>query len=285
MTKFMTPTISRSKAVHDVQAIALALLGVGLLVAPLACTVGEGTGAAKGKLYLKNCEGTAKVPTGDLGSLLVPADFNLNPNFFVGEPIEDIKPMGSDNRLVIRMQDAGKRVEDNDVIVFDMDSFRVAECVRGVAAVVATPALQRFCAFDAAKGWPRLRVGPGFPVRASMALRKSCPGNPYVVASARGTSPGTEDATSDKWDSWIELREFGEAAVRSSGEDVKPAFKVEFGERLFADSFHLELIDDKTLRAELDKSALVIPEPDVKGSVDGFFDFLLERGQGAQTFP
>jgi hypothetical protein len=261
------------------------LLGCALVATPLACTVGDGNGAAKGKLYLKNCAGTAKVPTGDLGSPGMLADFDLKPDFFVGEPIEDIKPMGSDNRLVIRLQGAGRRVEDNDVIVFDMDSFRVAECVRGVPAVLATDALKRFCAYDAGKTWPRLRVGPGFPVRASMALRKSCPGNPYVVAAARGTSPGTENAPSDQWDSWIELREFGEAAVRGSGQDVKATFKVEFGERLFADSFHLDLIDDKTLRAQLDHDALVIPEPDVKGSVDGFFDFLLERGQGAQTFP
>jgi hypothetical protein len=256
-----------------------------IVLAPLGCTVGEGRGAAKGKLYLKDCKGRPTAPTGDLGSATMLADFDLNPNFFVGEPIEDIKQMGSDNRLVIRMHDAGERVEDNDVIVFDMDSFRVAQCVRGVPSVLATDVLKRFCAFEPGKTWPRLRVGPGFPIRASMALRKSCPGNPYVVAAARGTSAGTENAAAAQWDSWIELREFGEAAVRGSGEDVKPAFRVEFGERLFAESFHLELVDAKTLRAELDKNALVVPEPEVKGMVDGFFDFLLERGQGAQTFP
>ena len=264
--------------------ICAAGLGAALLLAPLGCTVGEGRGAAKGKLYLKNCEGTAKVPTKDLGTPTMLANFDLNPNFFVGEPIEDIKPMGSDNRLVIRLLDAGKRLEDNDVMIFDMDSFRVAQCVRGVPAVLATDALKRFCAYEPGKTWPRLRVGPGFPIRASMALRKSCPGNPYVVAAARGTSAGTETAPAAQWDSWIELREFGEAAVRS-GDDVNPGFKVEFGERLFADSFHLELVDDKTLRAQLDHNALVVPEPDIKGTVDGFFDFLLERGQGAQTFP
>jgi len=105
----MSPIVSHHP-VRPPSAVVLALLGAAWLLAPLGCTVGEGTGAAKGKLYLKNCSGTAKAPTGDLGSLLVPADFDLNPNFFVGEPIEDIKPMGSDNRLVIRMQDAGKRV-------------------------------------------------------------------------------------------------------------------------------------------------------------------------------
>jgi hypothetical protein len=260
-------------------------LAAGAIMLSLGCTVGEGTGAAKGQLYVKNCNGRPTAPSGDLGTPTMLADFDLHPNFFVGEPIEDIKPMGSDNRLVVRLQDAGKRLEDNDVIVFDMDSFHVAECVRGIPAVLATDALKRFCAYEPGKTWPRLRVGPGFPIRASMALRQACPGNPYVVAAARGTSPGTETAPAAGWNSWIELRAFGAAADRGSGEDVKATFKVEFGERLFADSFHLDLVDDKTLQAQLDKNALVIPDPDMQGTVDGFFDFKLERGQGAQTFP
>jgi hypothetical protein len=28
-----------------------------------------------------------------------------------------------------------------------------------------------------------------------------------------------------------------------------------------------------------------LPIPDVLGTLDGFFDFELQRGQGAQTFP
>ena len=222
---------------------------------PVGCTVGEGSGAAKGSLYVKNCEGTATSPSGNKGRPGMPDAFDLNPNFFVGEPIEDVKPEGTDNRILVRHEDAGKRLEDSDVLIFDMDSFPVAQCLRGVPAVLATAALQAFCAYLPGKTWPRLRVGRGFPVRANLALHKSCPGNPYVIAEARGWGPATAGAPPEQWNSWIELREFGEATMRTTDpvQDVKAGFRVEFGERLFAESFHLDL-DDAQGDARRDRS-------------------------------
>jgi hypothetical protein len=260
--------------------IAVGLVAGALL---LGCTVGDGSGEAKGKLYLKDCKTS---PRADYGSIDVPADFDLRADFFTGEPIEDIKPNGSDNRLVVRMQNAGRRLEDNDALVFDMDVRPVAQCLRGVPAIMETPAFKRFCAWLPGSSWPRLRVGPDFPVRANMALRKSCGGNTYTVATARGMDLTTANATPEQWNSWLELREFGTAAHSGPGprQDVPPTFTVEFGQRLFADRFHLEITDDRLLRAEEDEE-VPLPIPDVRGTLDGFFDFELQRGQGAQTFP
>ncbi|HEY0705786.1 MAG TPA: hypothetical protein VGG33_03270 [Polyangia bacterium] len=261
-------------------AITRVLLGGTLL---LGCTVGDGRGEAKGKLYYKDCKIN---PTVDYGRLDAPADFDLGADFFTGEPIEDIKPNGSDNRLVVRMQNAGRRLEDNDLLVFDMDSWRVAQCLRGVPEVLETPELKRFCAWLPGASVPRLRVGPGFPVRANMALRKSCAGNTYSVATARGSNANTVNAEPEQWNSWLELREFGTAAHSGQGprQDVPPTFVVDFGQRLAAERFHIELTDDKLLRAEA-RNMVPLPVPDVLGTLDGFFDFELQRGQGAQTFP
>ena len=248
-----------------------------------ACTVGDGKGSAQGTLYVKSCK-PMKDPV-DYGSLATPAPFDLHPDFFTGEPIEDIKMHGSDNRLIIRVQKAGQRVEDNDVLVFDLGSWRVAQCLRGNPTALATPELKRFCAWMPGKAWPRMRVGPDLPVKASLTLPKSCPGNNYVVATARDTSVTNAAATPDEWGSWIELREFGEAAVPAGAgrDDVDPTFKVEFGQPLVADKFHLDLIDDRVLQAEA--RGKLPPAPDMAAAIDGYFDFSLQRGQGAQTFP
>ncbi len=260
-------------------------LAVTLVLAPLAaaCTVGEGRGEVKGKLYVKNCEGRPSKPGADFGSRSEPRDFDLKVDFYAAEPIEDIKPNGSDNRVVVRLQPAGRRIEENDVLIFDIDAWRVAQCVRGVPTVLTTEALSRFCSFSIEKGHPRIRVGPGFPIRVNLALRRTCPGNPYVVGSARGIGPGTEMAPPEQWESWIELRAFGTAGERDGMTDVDPKFKVEFGERLYAERFALTIEDDRVLRAEARKEPA--PEPSMMGAISGYFDFRLLRGQGAQTFP
>jgi hypothetical protein len=255
-------------------ALALWLLG--------ACTVGNGEGAAVGKLYLNNCYGTG--PNDSFGAPDQPWDFNLNANFFSGEPIEDIKPNGSDNRLLIRMQGSGTRIEDSDLLVFDMDSWPVAQCVRGDPRVLATPELQRFCARDPATGLAKVRVGPGLPVRVNMALRKRCPANPYVVATARDITAGQAGATSEAWTSYVRFREFGDAARTN----VQPTFKVEFGQMLEAESFALDMLDDQTVRAQYEvrtPASKPVPDPQVRAALTGRFKFELQRGQGAQTFP
>jgi hypothetical protein len=156
--------------------------------------------------------------------------------------------------------------------------------MRGDPAVLATPELKRFCYRDVATPTPKLRVGPGLPIRVNMALRKRCPGNPYVVATARDTSIMKPDATPDEWTSYVRMKEFGDA----TRVDVQPTFKVEFGQMLEAESLVLDMLDDHTVKWEdqvKTPSTPPYPVPQIKASMTGRFKFELQRGQGAQTFP
>jgi hypothetical protein len=246
------------------------VLAVGLA----GCTVGDGVGQASGQLYVKGCN-----KNGDWGEPGMLRAYDLRPEFYAGEPIEDIKQDGSRNRIVIRLQDSGKSLEANDFLQFDVvNSYQVALCLRGMI----DEATRAFCYFAPGATWPRLRVGPNLPIRASLALHETCP-----LATLVGTARDGDGARIDTvvplapemWRSWIELSEFGTARNR----DVSPTFRVEFNERLRAENFHVELIDDRVIEAERLREPL--PIPDLLGVLDGNFDFELERGQGAQTFP
>ena len=56
-----------------------------------------------------------------------------------------------------------------------------------------------------------------------------------------------------------------------------------FGQRLRA-NFHIVLGDDRMLTA-IKMMVDPPPAPTIGGTLDGNFDFDLQRGQGAQTFP
>jgi hypothetical protein len=274
------------------------------------CRVGSGTGAADGELYVRQCNGDKE----DYGSILMPAAYHLNPEFFAGEPIEDIKKDGRDNRLIIRLQSSGKRLEVNDVVTFDIVStLKVARCVRG-RIVAGTPEYEQSSCWWGAdgKGPPRIRIGFDQPIRATLAPRRTCPPPPdvgkhvpaqqgaFVVATALSDEnvggpsqpapppPAIPGMLGDPWRSWIEFADFGSAAQP----DVPPEqrghiadeFKVEFDQRLRATKFHIELTDDRVIKAVRDEETN-IPEADIKGVLEGYFDFELARGQGAQTFP
>ena len=88
-----------------------------LMAAAAGCTVGSGSGTAVGPLWIVGCkegENFGSPPPG------APADFDLNPTFFAGEPIEDIADGPHINRLIIRMQRNGNGVEVNDTLYFDI---------------------------------------------------------------------------------------------------------------------------------------------------------------------
>jgi hypothetical protein len=251
----------------------ITLLGVVLL--GNGCTVGEGEGAARGALYVKGCNDEIK----DYGRPDLLLEYNLRPEFFAGEPIEDIKEDGNRNRLVIRLQNSGKSLESNDYLQFDIvSSYQVARCLHGSV----DPDTAAVCHWPAGQAWPRLRIGPNLPIRASLALRDTCP-----LATLVGTARDGDGARSDvivplppeQWRSWIELSVFGTAR----DQEVAPTFRVEFNERLRAEAFHVDLIDDRVIDAERRRDPP--PDPDLLGRLDGNFDFELERGQGAQTFP
>jgi hypothetical protein len=63
---------------------------------------------------------------------------------------------------------------------------------------------------------------------------------------------------------------------------VDPDFKVNFGERLHA-NFHVVLQDGTVVGAIMDR--IPVPAPRMGGTLDGYFDFDLDRGRAAQPFP
>jgi hypothetical protein len=133
-------------------------LAVGLLVglAGGGCTVGAGTGKADGMLFDVGCNKDDTLKTAK--------PFSLNPTFFAGQPIEDVCPPPGNcsgphmNRLVIRLQRTGNRIEVNDTLYFDIENaYKVAQCVRGQLVNGAPTWDQR--AVTAADGSPI----PGLP--------------------------------------------------------------------------------------------------------------------------
>jgi len=230
-----------------------------LLALSAACTVGSGSGSAKGPLWVLGCR--SGLPGGNLGTPAAPSNFSLDPIFFAGEPIEDVSKTVHENRLVIRMQRNGGPIEYNDTLSFDVsNSYEVARCIRGrtvggVGDWDMSPDLDNWCDWSGAGATvdggavvdhPRIALTPKSYVQASLALLSTCP---------------LEEGT----------------ALDPNGD-----FKVNFGDRLRA-SFHVELEDDRVITAQ--RMNLPEPSPRIGGVLDGQFDFDLERGRAAQPFP
>jgi len=98
--------------------------------------------------------------------------------------------------------------------------------------------------------------------------------------------------TDGSWSSWVEFQEFGNASqvdkVPTERAPIGGKFRVELGERVYATSFQLTLIDDGVVNAAINN--VPRPDPMIGGTLGGDpttgkFDFDLQRGQGAQFFP
>jgi hypothetical protein len=273
------------------------------------CTVGSGAGSARGPIFLLGCGQNGE----DLGSFAAPVTFDLAPHFFAGEPIEDVAVGTPDNRLLIRMQRNGNRVEVNDTLYFDVqNTYDVARCVRGQTvngapqydptwcdwsggATVDGGALVDGAASDGGgAGGPgdggadaddggdagtiapatpraRIRIGTEAVIRSSLSLLFTCH-NANVVDVAV--------------DGWIDFLDFGSAAQPDRPPELRdpvdPKFTVNFGQRLRA-NFEVQLADQRVTTAI--KNMDTVPAPVTGGSLDGNFDFDLERGRAAQPFP
>lgn len=120
--------------------------------------VGSGVGSVDGSIYVRQCAQRPAVGSsnrGDaysLGSAAAPAAYNMNPTFFAAEPIDDFPRLYPNNRLNIRVQSDGARIEQADVLFINIGS------VRPVAEALGTP----------------VRVGPNTNVRATLSLNQSC---------------------------------------------------------------------------------------------------------------
>lgn len=266
----------RSARVATLATLSIAMLTI---VAGSACTVGSGSGAARGTLFVKGC--------GDNGEDYEADDFDLSPRFFAGEPIEDIARGGIlTNRLVIRMQRNGNRIEVTDTLYFDVNSaYEVARCLRG-KTINGVPDWDTsgWCDWTGgASGTvraerPRIQMGPKLPISSSLSLL-------YTCNRARVVGVGVEG-------SWIDFLDFGKAPQPqfTNPDDRKPVpgdFKVDFGDRLQA-NFRVVLEDGRRVEAMQEMDPL--PNAAIGGGLGGTpetgrFDFDLERGRAAQPFP
>jgi hypothetical protein len=295
--------------------LAAAVLFGGFGLAAGGCTVGEGTGSAVGTLFDVGCDG--------VDSLKPPGKpYSLQPTFFAGEPIEDICPPPGQcagprmNRLIIRLQHNGNRIETNDTLYFNIqNSYKVAQCVRGQTKNgVAAWDTRLVTAPDgtAVPGllWCDWNVGADGGVADAGAADAGVAdaGAPDAGVPAVMTAPyarinlSTQDFVQASLSplhtcvearsvavalpgSWIEFQDFGSARQGGTSDtrsDVTGDFKVNFGDHLRA-SFHLVLGDQAVTYATMTHAA--IPDQRIGGGLDGSFDFDLERGRAAQQFP
>jgi hypothetical protein len=257
-------------------------------VSAAGCIVGNGSGQATGMIWILGCE-----DGGDYGTEAAPKFYDLAPTFFAGEPIEDIgdaKP--AHNRLIIRMQHTGNALEITDTLYFDIPfSYQIAQCLRGqtvggvpnwdTSTGTTDPTVtDPWCGAVGANGVPVINLVPYGPVRASLT--------PFGTCHSQAHPPTVVAVTGVAYRGTIEFQDFGSAADPTMAPDargnVDTDFSVAYGERLRANFTISQLQDERVtnaVRLGLDPP----PAPIIGGTLQGNFDFDLERGRSAQTFP
>ena len=130
------------------------------------CGVGDGVGAAAGTLYVLDCIARVRPAA---APWTTPAPYDMVPTFFAGEPIEDVRVGGRENRILIRLETAGQRVRRSegvaalgpvkDILYFDVDAYATARCVRAAATGGRQPRCHATASITA-EGMARMRVGP-----------------------------------------------------------------------------------------------------------------------------
>jgi len=259
------------------------------------CPTGEGEGTVVGSFYLLGCDGTF-----DYGSAGSPVQYNMNADFFVGEPIVDQGGSNPENRLDLRIQRGGNNIEDADSLYI-----QIAD-VQEVAAQ-----------FSASQGTP---VGPSNTIRATLLLYVTCPtfyGRLEATGDASGTGCPSLDASAlDTLCAEVDFAgdvdpttPFPPFAANSScivfcrfgsmerGDEVPDDFGVDFGESVQG-IFHLNLLEQRLLESGTEICADGrdndgdgdVDETDCESSTGGGrlmgrFNFVVRRGQVAQEFP
>jgi hypothetical protein len=293
--------------------LAAAALATGICAG--GCTVGDGSGSANGMLMDVGCN--------EGNTLASPMAFSLNPSFFAGVPIEDVCPPPGQcggprmNRLIIRMQRTGTRIEVNDVLTFDvLNSLKVAQCVRG-RTVGGQPTwdTRNITAADGTEipgvpwcdwNWTSADAGAAAPdggadggvaggvdggalvAMTQTMARINITTQDFVQASLAPlfTCVEARSVAVALPGSWILFKSFGTALQTDVPPEMRGTlnddFKVDFGQRLSAD-FHLVLGDQAVEYAI--KTHMAIPDQRISGFLDGSFDFDLDRGRAAQPFP
>jgi hypothetical protein len=248
------------------------------------CSVGEGSGSVVGSLNVIGCSTKGLFPN---------LSYNLYPDFFVGQPIDAdpiTAPSFPANQMIIRVQRTGARLEFADSLMFwILDSSQVARCTRGrVDATGAEEWDRALCdrSVLGPMGEGRVLIGMTYEISFStFALNASCP-NSGLFADALGAC--TDNSCPDAAlcpgrGSWIAFSRYG--SLPGVAQEISSGFKVNDGERITASAFHIELCDRATVEGKLANNFIAIPPPHIVGTLDGTFDFTLERGQAGQPFP
>jgi hypothetical protein len=276
-----------------------------LALAAGGCTVGSGSGSASGDIFFLGCTPDNLPYANSTPDTL--EFFDLQPRFFAGEPFEDpadVAVAQPKNLLTIRVQRNGNRIEVNDILYFNIqNSFEVARCVRGrtingapdwdtrmtTSTFTEQPTMTPWCDWsgvlpsvdagaldagpDAGAGPPRaiIHLGTEEMLISSLLLKFTC---------------HQAQVTGAAFDGYIIFDDFGSAAqpdVPSDMRDPIPRdFKVNFGDRLRAR--FVIVLSDQQIVGQI-KMLRPLPVPQIGGSLQGYFDFDLERGRAAQPFP
>ncbi len=121
-----------------------------LVLTTAGCIAPEGDGVVGGEIFIIGCN-----ETDNYGEELYPAYFDLQANFFVGEPVKDEAAVPTQHRLDIRLQKGSNTIEDADSLYIQIT--RVALAARRFAA------------------WEPLPVGIDQNAKASLSLYLTCP--------------------------------------------------------------------------------------------------------------
>lgn len=296
------------------------LLACGALAALGGCTVGAGSGKAKGDLFVVACNYGRfyGMPNPDGGSL-EPIPYDLAPSFFAGTPTDDqIKGPQQMNEMEIQMKTSG--LEFADSLGFNLQSsLEVARCIRG-RTVNGQPDYLVTVPLPSALGtatnpqpttlwcdWSGMAFSdggvpdasfPGTPdastvLDGGMSVLASAPRihiTPYTYVVASLILPtlcpgGTAVAVA--MDGWIQFQNFGTAEesnlAPADRDPVPPNFIINYGDRLQA-KFNLTLGDPQFVNA-IQTGTAPPTTPAIGGALAGNFDFDLARGRAAQPFP
>jgi hypothetical protein len=217
--------------------------------------VGQGTGQVEGAVHIVACDNRNNFDS---------PNYRMDPDFFVGDPIEDINQDAyPQNRLEIRIQASSGNLGNATPSLENgagIDALFVSiRDVRWVAQQVGQPI--PMSALDV----NYMSINPP-PIRAYLSMAGTCPFSPNRLLPA----------DSDAGVATITFQQLGKA-VEGQGYAPAPDFKVDYGEDIRA-TFDLTLTD---LRYKLHLSA----DSQASGHITGNFEFTLRRGAAGQAFP
>ena len=148
----------------------------------------------------------------------------------------------------------------------------------------------RYCFRASTTGPARVRISvESGIIHSTLSPRSTC--TRPAAATADDVLPingVVQTVDGGAWESWIEFADFGAAAQNDQPDPtarapISPTFRIQLEDRLHATAFSLTLQDEKVVTAQVDLQPPL--DPDIGGSLTGWFDFKLERGQSAQIFP